>query len=113
KPGVEAVEVLPDAAEGLDGLGLGDDVEAAALGQQEADAREGFEVAGAAAAGPPDTLGDGVEAAVGDAIEGEDGVGLAEVAAPQYEHVGPVDAHAVAVAHGITRPGAPRRRGRG
>src|SRR5207237_9622447 len=85
-------EVVAQADERVDRLDLGDDVEVAAVGEHELATGQQVEVAAEAAAGPPHALGDDADLAVVERVEGQDLVGLAEVAALQDDGLGPVDA---------------------
>src|SRR5437762_2270397 len=79
------------AHERVDRLDLGHDVEVAAVGEHELAAGQQVEVAAQAAAGPSHALGNDADLAVVERVEGQDLVGLAEVAALEDDGLGSVD----------------------
>ncbi len=102
-------DVLAHVTEGGHRVGLRDHVELAADGELNVGQGEQLEVAGAAAGGAADPLGDGAELAVLPRVERQDAVGLAQVHALQDDALSAVQAlpaHAKIVAY-------PRRRLRG
>ena len=86
--GAQPVEVVAQDDERLDGLGLRDDAERAAVREHDLHVGERLEVAGDLAARPQRALGEGVELAPCGREQGDDAVGLAEAAVAQHHRLG-------------------------
>ena len=83
--------LLPHAPEGVHRLALGDHVQLPPLGEEHLGVGELLHVAPQPRAGAPDALGHGAQLPVMGGVDGEDLVGLAEVAALQHNAPGSVD----------------------
>jgi hypothetical protein len=92
EPAANAFEVVSQGGEGVDGLGLSNDVEVAAFGEEVGAEGERFEVAGEAGLSAADALSDGVYLAAVGGVEGDDFVGFAELALAEDDGLGFVDA---------------------
>ena len=87
-------------------LGLGDDVELAALPAQQGHVAQGLEPGTEPALGLADALDDGAHLAVARRHQRHDPVGLTETHGSQHDPLVPVQAHGSGAARRATAPGS-------
>jgi hypothetical protein len=90
----EQVEVVPQGAEVVDRLGLRDDVQLAALVEQQPDVARRLQAAAEPALRLADALGHGAHLAPPAREEDHDAVGLAELVGAQHDALVVVEGHA-------------------
>ena len=91
----QAVQIIPDGTEVVDRLGLGHDVELAALIELESDMTGGLEAGPELGPGLAHPLGDSADLSVMFGDERHDAVSLTQLVGPQNDPVIPVERHRI------------------